>query len=423
MVIAMKLKSTLVIASVALAGCGVGSLNVPAPASNPPPSGCAAADGSQWLSAWGGVLETGTAPVETTVRNVGRITMDGARIRLRFWNPDESLPLVIGRAYVGIRDGDVGANIAPGTNTPVTFGCQTATVIPPGTESFYSDPVDLPVEAMDDVAVSLYIPGDAAPPVFTSSWNESYALPGNSGDRAEDESGSGFERIDGSAFQPPIGVPLLCNGCQAYALRDIEVVTESARGAIVLLGSSSLHGYNTTPNSFLRVGEQIAARINAEIPSGERKSIVHRGIGADTLEAAYRTRMERDVWSTAGVTDVVVWVTNDLSSRSAEEIITDYRSLIADAHARDVSVICPTWVPGAQSGPANFNGERDALNDWILSSGECDAFVDWGRQIENPLLPGTYSPIYLSDGIHTNDAGHTLWADSTPIEEWMQLGR
>jgi lysophospholipase L1-like esterase len=404
-----------------LGGCF--SQSDPLPGGGAGTGACGAAAGETWLSAWGGTLESGTAPVETTVRNVGRITSDGTKIRLRFWNPGDEGPLTIGRAWVGIREGSEGAALKPGTNRPVTFGCKESAVIPAGTESFYSDPIDLPVAALDDVAVSLYIPGDANPGAFTSSWNESYAAPAGSGDRAADESGADFELIDGSATQPPVGVPLVCNGCMSYALRDIEVVTDTARGAVVLLGSSSLHGYNTTPNSFLRVGEQVAARIAAEIPAGQRKAIVHRGIGGDTLHNAYRTRMQREVWSTAGITDVVVWVTNDLSSKTAEAIIEDYRSLIADAHARGVSVICPTWVPGAQSGAANWNGERDALNQWILESGECDAITDWGRQIENPADSHTYSPLYFSDGIHTNDAGHTLWADSTDVAEWVSLGR
>jgi lysophospholipase L1-like esterase len=41
--------------------------------------------------------------------------------------------------------------------------------------------------------------------------------------------------------------------------------------------------------------------------------------------------------------------------------------------------------------------------------------------VENEAVPYTWKPEYLSDHIHTNDAGHTAWADATPIEEWVAL--
>lgn len=84
---------------------------------------------------------------------------------------------------------------------------------------------------------------------------------------------------------------------------------------------------------------------------------------------------------------------------------------------------CPTWIPGAQSSQANLNGERAKLNDWILNSGECDGVADYNGEVE---APGglTFLPQYNSgDSIHSNDAGHELWAGVTPLNAWVSKGK
>lgn len=380
-----------------------------------------AASGSRWLAAWGTTRQPGdSAPVETTVRNIARITAGGSAVRLRFFNLDGSNSITIGAASLGIRDGETGAMLKSNSSVPVTFNCgQSQAVIPPNTESYYSDPVAIEVSNQDDLAVSLYIVGSDNPPEFGSAWNESYKLPDDSGDNTGDESGEGFTLIDDSVAQVVPGTPILCNGCSPYALRDIEVLTTEARGVMAFLGSSSFHGYNTSQNEYKRVSDLISVRIRDEFTFGDRHAVVNRGIGGDTLEAAYRDRITRDIWDTVGISSVVVWVTNDLSSRTAAEIISSYRQLIADAHSRDVYVFCPTWIPGAQSSVANITGERAIVNQWILDSGECDGNVDYNGAVE---APGglTFLPQYNSgDSIHSNDAGHAVWSTITPLAQWI----
>lgn len=383
-----------------------------------------AADDAQWLAAWGATRETSNSfslPIrETTVRNIVRLTAGGSAVRLRLFNLSDEQAITIGAATVGIRQPGSEAAIRPGSQRPVTFdGGQTDVVIPPNTPSYYSDPIVLDVANQDDLAVSLYVVGDDNPLEFGTAWNESYKRPNDSGDHTRDETGAEFVLIDGNPGQFPAGTPVRCNGCRTYVLRDVEVLTNEATGAMVFLGSSSFHGANTSQNAFKRISDLLSLRIRDEIPAGQRLTVVNRAMSGDTLEAAYRDRMDVDVWSTTGVTSVVVWVTNDLSERSAQEIIATYQQLIADAHARDVAVYCPTWLPGAQNLAANLNGERAVLNDWILHSGECDGVADYAAAVE---APGglTYLPQYNSgDFVHVNDAGHAAWADVTPLAEWI----
>lgn len=408
------------------AACGGGRTNeagLADPQPDAPDEQAPAADG--WLSVWGGTTTGGSAMVERTVRNVTVASVGGHRLRLRLFNESEDTPITIGRAYVGLRDKQAGdATLIAGSNRPVTFnGGDEGVVISPGTESLYSDPVDFAVSGMDHLAVSLYIVGDNnAADQHSTTWYESWASAEGSGDHASDESAENYPAfIDGSTMQQPEGSVLICNGCTTYALRDVELLTNEADGAIVLLGSSSLHGFNTTPGAFRRVGDLMSERMNAEIPPRWRKSFVHRGIGGDRLDAAIPNRLVRDVFDTVGVYGVVAWVTNDLSSSSAEEVIASYQTLIGMAHERGINVFCPTWVPGAQSSPANLQGERDLLNHWILA-GNCDGEVDWGGRSESRLSPNVWRLEHNSgDQIHGNDQAHADWSVMTPLDDWATL--
>jgi hypothetical protein len=357
------------------------------------------------------------------VRNITRLTASGDAVRLRFINLSDA-PMTIGAASLGIREGAVGGNLKANSSKKVTFNCgQASVVIPPKTESFYSDPVAYTVQNQDQLAVSLYVKGAGNPGEFGSTWSESYKLADNAGDKTADTSGAGYGLIDGSSSPTPTGLPVLCNGCTVYALRDVEVLTSDAKGAMVFLGSSSFHGYNTSQNGYKRISDLLSVRMINEISKGSRDTIVNRGIGGDTLQAASASRLQRDVFDTVGVTSVVVWVTNDLSSRSADEIIANYQEVIDKAHAKGINVYCPTWLPGAQSLQANLTGERAKLNDWILNSGKCDGVADYAGQVE---APGglTFLPQFNSgDFIHSNDAGHALWSGVTPLKEWVAKGK
>ncbi|MBU0782567.1 MAG: hypothetical protein KJ798_10890 [Gammaproteobacteria bacterium] len=397
--------------------------------SNTQPSGLScnsngnAVDGARWISAWGVTHVTGTAPVDTTVRNIARVTASGNAIRIRFLNLSDQ-PMDIGAAAVGIREGATGANLKLNTSKAITFNCgQTSATIPPQTESFYSDPIMFKVDNQDDLAISLHVKGANNPGEFGATWIESYKLPNGSGNQTLEDSGAGYGLIDESRASTIPGTPIVCNGCTVYALRDIEVLTKDAKGAMVFLGSSSFHGYNTSQNGFKRISDLLSVRMLNEITRGQRDTIVNRGIGGDTLQNASATRLERDVFDTKGVSSVVVWVTNDLSSRTADEVIANYQDVIAKAHAKGINVYCPTWIPGAQSSQANLNGERAKLNDWILNSGECDGVADYNGEVE---APGglTFLPQYNSgDSIHSNDAGHELWAGVTPLNAWVSKGK
>jgi lysophospholipase L1-like esterase len=43
--------------------------------------------------------------------------------------------------------------------------------------------------------------------------------------------------------------------------------------------------------------------------------------------------------------------------------------------------------------------------------------------LADPEVPLTYNPIYFSDSIHPNAAGHAAMANATPVTRWFEAGR
>ena len=107
------------------------------------------------------------APVEIasisdqTVRMIVRTSVGGRRARIRISNAFGSTALAIGAAHIAQRR--EGSAIVTGTDRPLTFGGKTNALVYAG-QVLTSDPVDLVVPPLADMAVTLYIPGDAVIP-------------------------------------------------------------------------------------------------------------------------------------------------------------------------------------------------------------------------------------------------------------------
>ncbi|MYI74814.1 MAG: SGNH/GDSL hydrolase family protein, partial [Acidobacteria bacterium] len=118
------------------------------------------AGAQQWVASWGSSLQ-GPAPEEWTISNasirlIARSTIAGDRVRVRLENTFGEQPLSIGAAAVGLRNN--GPTLVIGSSRVLQFGGAAAVTVPAG-EYVVSDPVDLAVQAEQELAVSLYIPG------------------------------------------------------------------------------------------------------------------------------------------------------------------------------------------------------------------------------------------------------------------------
>src|SRR5579883_1850994 len=95
---------------------------------------------------------------DQTVRMVVHTSLGGRRARVTLSNSFGNGPLTIGSAHVAVRSKE--SAIVPGSDRALMFNGKPNVTIAQGAE-ITSDPVDLEVPQLGDLAISVYIPGDS----------------------------------------------------------------------------------------------------------------------------------------------------------------------------------------------------------------------------------------------------------------------
>lgn len=379
-----------------------------------------ARDDPSWISTWGASPQTTAAPLSIdgqTLRQVAHVSLGGERLRVRFSNAFGTTSLAISEARVAISAG--GSAIIPSTDRPVTFGGSLATTIPPGA-LVVSDPVELEVPALADVAVSLYFPG----PVSVTT-EHSLAVQTSFLSPAGDFAG---------ATSLPSGSTTTTSW---YFLNGIEVAPRISRpAAVVTLGDSITDGYASTVDANRRWPNFLAARLQSRHDTA-RVAVVDEGISGnrvlhDFIGPNALARFDRDVLAQTGVRWVIVLEgINDIGipgafglaaeEVTAEQIIEGHRQLVERAHGRGLTIYGGTLTafegtlfPGYFT-PAG-EAKRKAVNEWIRTSGAYDAVIDFDMATRDPTHPARLNPAFDSgDHLHPNDAGYEAMAKAVDL--------
>lgn len=70
-------------------------------------------------------------------------------------------------------------------------------------------------------------------------------------------------------------------------------------------------------------------------------------------------------------------------------------------------------LQGSRFYTAAGEAKRQALNDWIRTSGEFDAVIDFDAALQDPTNPLRLRPEFDSgDHLHPNDAGYEVMAEA-----------
>ena len=390
------------------------------------PALSAQAQGERWVGTWatalverplavpgqaggGGRAADGPPPVSSfnnqTLRQIVHVSLGGQQIRVVLSNAFGTAPLRVGAAHVALRDKN--AAIVEATGRPVMFDGSAAVTIPAGA-SLVSDPVNLTVPALADLAIDIYIPGDTLADrlpltTHTGALQTSYvSTAGNHGGELD--------------------LPLAQTTRSWFFLARVEVMAPAEAGAVVALGDSITDGTRSTPDANNRWPNELARRLNAQ---GVDMGVLDLGIGGNRLLVDGNgpnalARLDRDVLTQPGLTHLIVLEgINDIRHTgvdrnltmppvTAAELIMAHKQIIERAHAHGVKVIGATLTPfeGSLWTPEN-EATRRAVNDWIRSREGYDAFVDFDAVTRDPSHPTQLNPMFDSgDHIHPNDAGY-----------------
>ena len=382
-----------------------------------------------WVTAWGTSQQArGDTPItNATVRMIARVTIPGDGVRIRLDNAFGTEPVVIGRAYVGHRV--QGAALAAGSNKPVTFNGASEVAIPAG-GSTWSDPVRLPVLAQQDLAVSLYLPGSGVrPSQHTGAVATSYRSVDGSGDVTSEEG----------------RMPFGSTTTSLWWLKAIDVESVASPGAIVAFGDSITDGTCSTLDAHDRWEDVLSVRLGLEHDANARrasgsgpglKAVVNEGIGGNTITREGLTppadstpgqeRLDRDVLSHHGVTDVVVFMgTNDIRrGATASQVTGALTSMVQKLKAKGIRVIGVTIIPRHNVAPAGTNTGwnpdktriKNEVNQWIRTKAPFDSVIDFDQVVRDPANPDLMRPAFnCGDGIHPSPVGYYVMGTSVDL--------
>jgi len=416
------LGSATLLAAVSLAAFAV----VPAAASSPPTGGLGRDDGGRnRVATWGAspvvgatspfpglVCQSGTGLSDQTVRDVVFTSVGGSEARVRLTNSFGTQSLTVGAASIALAES--GAQARPGTLHALTFAGARGIAIPPGAEAL-SDPVPMEVPALQDVLVSVFVPGASGPATnhFDAQQDNFLSTPG---DFTMTGSPAPFTTV---------------NAC-SYFVDGVSVVAEGrVRGTVVALGDSITDGTFSTVNANRRWPNDLARRLDAR--HGPTLSVVDEGIAGnqvlrDTGIAGVNVlaRLDRDVLEQPGARDVILLEgVNDIgaSHATADQLIPAYEQVIAQVHARGLRIFGGTLTPfeGAFYWTPAGEQTREAVNHWILTSGAFDGVIDFAGATANPADPLVFNPAFDSgDHLHPNDAGYQAMADAVNLDRLME---
>ncbi len=227
----------------------------------------ARAQSGDWVAAWG-TSQQNLAPAKisnATVRLIARVTIPGEAVRFRLDNTYGTAPVTFGRATVAPRVR--GAAVAYGLVRPITFHGKGTVTIPAGTID-ESDPVTMHVDAQEDLAVSLFVSGNAQPSQHANAVVTSYVTDNDAGDTTDN--------VDGKPFGGHVTA--------MYWLKGIDVRPTARATAIVAFGDSITDGTCTTLDAHDRWEDIVAQRLALQNPV--RFAIVNEGIGGNTVTNA-----------------------------------------------------------------------------------------------------------------------------------------
>ncbi|NGO75553.1 SGNH/GDSL hydrolase family protein [Streptomyces sp. YC504] len=367
-----------------------------------------------WTGSWSASASGYTAVgpwTDRTLRLVVHTSAGGPRVRIQLANTFASAPVRIGAASVAVQGAGAGARSEP---VALTFRGERGAEIPAGAQVF-SDPVDFDVPADTNLLVSFHLPGTvSAAPVHSQAIQKSYVSEGG------DHTGA----TDAGAYTSTISTWPFLAGVDAGGDEQ----------SVVLLGDSITDGVKSTPDANRRWPNVLARRLLDQdgVPAygvlnhgiSANRVVTDRypgdGVSTDTGGVSALHRLERDVLAQTRARTVVVFEgVNDVRwGAKAAQVTAGLREIAARAEERGLRTVAATIAPceGEALCTAAADAERQAVNEWIRTSGIYDAVLDFDAVLRDPEHPTRLLPAYDSgDHLHPGDAGLAALGESIDL--------
>ncbi len=385
-----------------------------------------AAKNDVWVSSWGASQQIpepqNALPVDdmrdATVRQIVHLSLGGSALRVHLSNAFGREALHFTSVHIAAPVSPASAAIEPGSDRALTFAGKPDVTIPPGAE-YVSDPVEMPVAALSNIAVTSHLDEPPSPETgHPGSRSTTYYVHGDQVSAAD--------------------LPDAKHVDHWYQLTEIDVQTKRGAAVVVALGDSITDGHASTTNGNDRWTDRLAKQLQASAKT-RNIGVSNQGIGGnhlltDGLGPNVLERFDRDVLAPAGVRWVIVFEgVNDLGSLSRRgnatpedhaelvaRIIAAYQQIIERAHAHGLRVYGATITPFVGSfyaAPGSLGEQdREEVNQWIRAKGNFDAVIDFDAVVRDPEHPDRMLPAYdCGDHLHPGPAGYKAMGDAVSL--------
>lgn len=360
-----------------------------------------------WVTAWTAAPApdrkdgTSESPVQfaaQTVRQDMRIGSRGDALRLRISNELGTAPLQVEDLRVGVKNGKA----AP---LPVTVDGRAVIEVPVGA-ALLSDPVRMPVAALQEISVSAYFPQPTRPAVRRT---ELRVAEGRQTDVAD-------------------SVRL---SYQQNMFSAVMVQRAERPQVIVALGDSITEGATARRGTFNQWPERLAQRLQQACP--DRFVVLNQGISGNKLLDPGRShsalsRLDRDVIAVADADQVILLEgINDIrhgggaqpvSGRNAADMMQGYQQVATRLHAHGIRAWLGTLTPfgGSERYEPVSAATRITINQWARAGNSgFDGIVDFDAALRDPKAAESLPSDITRDHLHPNDEGYRRMADAIDL--------
>ncbi|MEJ2543337.1 MAG: GDSL-type esterase/lipase family protein [Calditrichaceae bacterium] len=366
---------------------------------------------SKWVGTWScapyaAASNTPPSPylANNTLRQIIRVSLGGDTLRVKFSNGTCSTPVTMKSVNIAVSTELGGSAIDTSTIKFLKFGGDTSVTIN-AYSTVTSDSFAYPLSPGMHLAITIYygqISNSSDMTFHYGSRTDSYILEGDQATSASFEGATTVERW--------------------YTINTIDVLAPDSSATVAVLGNSITDGYGLSGGLKNKWTDIFSQRL-LDNPSTSHVGVLNLGIGATTLTSSGVSRFQQDILDQSGLRwTIIFYGVNDIGGNiSADNIISAYKNLVAQAHAQNIRVYGATITPfyGHSYYTEAREGVRAEVNAWIRTPGNVDACIDFDKAIRNPADTTSMLEEYSNDGLHPNTDGYALLGQSVDLDLFL----